>query len=125
MSNSLDLLRMLEPAVRPGGAGAPAGAPQRVPFEEQSFESLLQEMQGVSGERGTTPGMAGTAGIRGADESLSAEPDETTGGAGTPRVNLLSPLSDLDAISNASLRDLITRNHQTGLAEGRHNGTQL
>ena len=102
MSNSLDLLRMLEPPVRPGQSGGPARSTQRLPIEQQSFDALLREVQSDSGE----------------GELLSAEADESAGGAGKPSANVLSPLSDLDAISNASLRELIVRNHRTDQASG-------
>lgn len=103
MSNSLELLRMLEPAVRPGQSGsAPASESHRQPIEQRSFESLLQDVQTLAQQ---------------GEPMLSAEPDEAAGGAGKSQVNLLSPLSDLDAISNASLRELITRHHGAGTAD--------
>ena len=80
-TNSLDLLRMLEPAVRPVGAGASSA--QRLPIEEQSFESLLMDARSATEVGG---------------EVVAAEP---------PKVNPLSPLASLDAIESASLRDLI------------------
>lgn len=81
MSESGDLLRMLEPAVRPvGPAGASAIRQSAAPFEGKSFETLLQEAQA------------------GAEEPTSPT---------SPRPNLLQPLSQIDAVENASLRSLI------------------
>ncbi len=42
MADSHDLLRMLEPAVRPTGAPAPSTAP-RPPVEHRGFDELLRE----------------------------------------------------------------------------------
>ncbi len=83
MSSSLDLLRMLEPAVRPvDGGGASSG---RLPVEDQSFESLLMDARSAAEVGG---------------EDKAAE---------LPKVDPLSPLASLDAIESASLRDLIGR----------------
>jgi hypothetical protein len=91
MSNSADLLRMLEPVVRPVGAPAPGRSTQRLPLEEKSFEALLAEAQ----QQDTI----GDADEQGVDESEARR----------PKTNLLSPLSALDAIDNASLRALVGR----------------
>lgn len=42
MSHEADLMRMLEPTVRPAGSPAPHQTPQK-PIESQDFQSLLQE----------------------------------------------------------------------------------
>lgn len=105
MSNSLDLLRMLEPVVRPGAPGASHGhAAGRLPIEQRSFDALLQEVQM---DTAPAPGLTQT-------HELSAEPGGIAGGAGKPEINLLSPLSDHDAIGNASLRDLLAHHHRPG-----------
>lgn len=83
-TNSVNLLRMLEPAVRPVDVG-PSSAAQRLPIEERSFESLLMDARSAAEVGG---------------EVVAAEP---------PKVSPLSPLSGLDAIESASLRNLIAR----------------
>lgn len=86
MSNSGDLLRMLEPAVRPvatPGNGATA-QPASATFESQSFEQLLDIAQ-QSQE---------TA-------NLSTEPGES------PAPDPLASLSRIDAVNNASLRRIL------------------
>lgn len=89
------LLKMLEPAVRPGQVGSPSARPTPLPMEQQSFESLLASRmtpQGVLDE----PGDVATG-------------DETTRQAGP-----LGPLAGMGQIENASLRELIARHAQAG-----------
>jgi hypothetical protein len=87
MTSSADLLRMLEPAVRPvsapGAASARAGA---APLEQRSFESLLAAA--------AAPGSAGSA-------------------AAAPRATPLAPLAGIDHIENGSLRSLVAAPGQT------------
>ncbi len=74
------LLRMLEPAVRPGGASQVA--PDRAdpaPFESRPFDQLLQEAQ-----------------------KQTASPDDTD--AEHPATRPLADLADITRIENASLR---------------------
>lgn len=80
-SNSVNLLRMLEPAVRPvqGGAASPA----RSPVEDQSFEALLAEARGGAGE----------AGIDAAEKPRGGD--------------VLTPLAGISNIENASLRAMV------------------
>ncbi len=93
MSNEADLLRMLEPAVRPGGLPGPVQR-HRVPFESRSFESLLEEAQKVSdddppdNQAGNTP----TAMV------ASSHPDHA---------GLMRQLSHVGRIENGSLLGLI------------------
>jgi len=83
MSNAVDLLRMLEPAVRPV-AQPGSRASQAQPFESQSFESLLSDAAGVS-------------------EAKQADPS----GAGRSQPNPLASLQGLGAITNVSLRQMM------------------
>lgn len=98
MTSGADLLRMLEPAVRPVGAPAPSTRPA-APLEEQSFESLLAEVR----QLGTSDGSA-QQGVDAAADGAALQ-DE----AARPKANLLGPLSATDAIDNASLRSLVAR----------------
>ena len=85
MSNSGDLLRMLEPAVRPVATPAPQSTrPKDTPFETKSFDALLSEAQTHSV---TEPNV---------DEPGKTKPTD-----------LLSPLTHVDAIQNASLRQIV------------------
>ncbi|MFA9478653.1 hypothetical protein ACERK3_10130 [Phycisphaerales bacterium AB-hyl4] len=91
MVDSSQLLRMLEPTVRPvptpEGRAASSG---NVPIEQRSFESLLAEA--TSGEAGDI-------------DEAGAATDAPAGGS----ANLLGPLSQVGAIENASLRALVER----------------
>jgi hypothetical protein len=87
----LNLLRLLEPAVRPGGLAGPGKTP-REPIEQRSFESLLEE----AGE----PEPDDTTEKDGMDEAMaSAQPKKSQG--------LLGQLAQFDRIENPSLRRLI------------------
>ena len=92
MSNSGDLLRMLEPTVRP--VSAPIGQSSKshnTPFESKSFDALLDEARAIEQTAVGSKPMA----------------DPTTQAQEVTKVSILSPLSDIDAIANASLRNLI------------------
>jgi len=88
-----DLLRMLEPAIRPvmTPAGSSQNVTRRLPFEQNDFESLLddalinQQTQQVNGH----------------------VVQETGQSAGGREPGMLLPLGQLDQIENASLRNLI------------------
>ena len=88
MGTGVDLLRMLEPVVRPCGLSGPtkAGSPKQ-PIEVRSFDSLLEE-------------------ARAADEPRH---DEASGSAqtGPAKANPLAELARMDRIENPSLRLLI------------------
>ncbi|MEM6392317.1 MAG: hypothetical protein AAF797_06050 [Planctomycetota bacterium] len=90
MSDPGQLLRMLEPAVRPVATPPTAGAPKpaNTPFESQSFDQLLQQAST------NTP---------------NTEPPKPTPGPTEPAkpANTFQPLSGIDRIENQSLRDLI------------------
>ena len=47
MSTGVELLRLLEPTVRPGGLQGPKSAPTE-PIESRSFESLLEEAKATA-----------------------------------------------------------------------------
>jgi hypothetical protein len=89
MGQGVDLLRLLEPAVRPGGLPGVAKAPVP-PIEERSFEALLEEArQDPASAEGQAPA---------ADESTAPS---------VPKAMPLAPLGQIDRIENRSLRDLI------------------
>ncbi len=100
MTIERDLLRMLEPAVRPVGLPGPAVQP-REPLESRSFESLLEEARATGS--GDTAG-AGTAG----EVTQEAEGSQ---GVAEPRrpapAGWVGRLGSLDRIENGSLRRLI------------------
>ena len=92
MSNGAELLRMLEPAVRPVAQPTSGVKPQPdASFENKSFEALLRDA--AADNPSDAPGVP------------SAEPADSQQPPPTP----LGPLSDLSAVSNASLRQLIAQ----------------
>ncbi|NBC11130.1 MAG: hypothetical protein GVY24_05255 [Planctomycetes bacterium] len=101
MSDSAQLLRMLEPAVRPvpqRGADKPRATAE--PFESRSFESLLGEAQRTNGEgRHVGPGQDASA-----DQAVAEA---------TPKDTALGPLTGLGTIENATLRQLIAQHHDS------------
>lgn len=99
MADSGQLLRMLEPAVRPVAVPEGRGAaPAKLPVEQQSFESLLAAAR--SGEAGEAVPLEGGA----LDHAM---------GQGGQEGNLLGPLSQVGAIENTSLRALVERHNGT------------
>ncbi len=86
------LLKMLEPAIRPGGLGGVERPPNR-PLEQQSFEELLSQRMTPEAETDDTPGRS----------SQDAAADAST------KQGPLGQLARVDQIENASLRDLIAR----------------
>lgn len=90
MSTGMELLRLLEPAVRPGGLQGPGIAPSE-PIESRSFESLLEEAQ-------STPTTKAT-------ESMN---EATTKEMGQAKLNdPLAALARVDLIDNAALLRII------------------
>lgn len=90
MSGGADLLRMLEPAVRPAKATPCAAAPRQpvAPIEARSFDSLLQEARQMN-----------------VDE---ADNIDAAGGAKAPvQAGPLGVLVGVDAIENDALRRLL------------------
>lgn len=93
-----DMLRMLEPAVRPGlgptGSGTSTrGANKAVPFESQPFDALLSQAQQVSNEQAQFTSVA---------DAGKSDNDKAQQSA--------DPLALLHHVDNASLRDLIATN---------------
>ena len=87
MGTSNDLLRMLEPAIRPVPTQAFGGAqdgPQT--FENKTFDQLLGEARMIAGEAGEA------SGGQGAEEEVA---------------DSLSPLARIDLVENAGLRALL------------------
>ncbi len=85
MASGSELLRMLEPAVRPGGLPSPARPVSR-PIESQRFDQLLDQARQVRSAEPTDPG--------------TGVPVEATA---RPALGLL-PLGRVNWIENASLR---------------------
>ena len=81
------LLRMLEPAIRPGPATDAARQPS-LPLEQQSFESLLAQRLAADDK-----GQAG----------------ETSAASPSPVAGPLGQLARVDQIENASLMKLISQ----------------
>ncbi|MCX5661144.1 MAG: hypothetical protein NTW19_15770 [Planctomycetota bacterium] len=99
MSDGASLLRMLEPAVRPGGSTGPTAKPS-TPFESRPFESLLEEAQSLAAK--SAPGMGpGTGKEAGAD----VNPEAGLKPAGHAP---LQQLAQLDRIENPALLKLIS-----------------
>jgi hypothetical protein len=83
---SHDLLRMLEPAVRPGNL-QPAARGSRLPIEQQSFEALLREADDAT---------------RASDEAQAPQDHGHANATRRP-----SPLDGLSRIENASLQAML------------------
>lgn len=97
MGNGTDLLRMLEPAVRPVAPVSSSGSSQRLrpdvtPIESRSFDELLDQARR----------MTATAPEGGADEQGGGAVGELRG-----RVGAMADLVRVDRIENDSLRMLI------------------
>ncbi|MEE9404647.1 MAG: hypothetical protein V3V20_07125 [Algisphaera sp.] len=99
MSNaSVNLLRLLEPTVRPGGLSAgPVKPVAPVPFERQSFASLMADFSKAPGAEVDLA----SGGTPVAEESISAADRATL--APQP----LAALGGLDRIENPTLRALL------------------
>ena len=105
MGNESDLLRMLEPVVRPDGV---SGSGQRAlrqnrdqPIEARSFESILDEARQITNESLSVPPETVAA-----DEFTSAEKRFDTTQSNDPKPSF-SPLSGIDRVENDSLRRLM------------------
>ena len=97
MSQSLALLRLLEPAVKPvGGAATPAASAVPPPFESQRFEDLLS-----SASTGEPTGLP-------VGDAADAPPDDppVDSSAAADR-GPLGPLADFSRIENPGLRQLL------------------
>ena len=85
MASGIDLLRLLEPAVRPDGLQGSRCAPKE-PFESRSFESLLEEAQSQAQVQ-----------ARSAESATNK----------TKAIDPLGPLARVDGIDNAALLKII------------------
>ena len=94
MSNEFDLLRMLEPAVRPGGLPGPTQQ-QRVPIESRDFESLLEEARKMNTDAPNEP----------VDRHVVPGGEATTA---PQHEGLMQQLAGVNHIENGSLRHLLT-----------------
>ena len=98
MSEASALLRMLEPVVRPGNLPGPMH--NRVtgdqPIETKQFETLLEEASSMN--RAESAGKVSPA--SGTDGGQEVE---------RPDMGWLGRLAQVDAVENASLRELIDR----------------
>ena len=94
MDSGADLLRLLAPAVRPGGLPGPVKKPPAGPIEERSFESLLEEAKTLPVD--ATKESANAAGVA----EASAVPNKQ---------DPLAALGKIDQIDNSALRRLIDR----------------
>lgn len=93
MGGQVDLLRLLEPTVRPGNTPAVSRAPI-APFEQRSFESLLDEAQrqpAESANRAAEPGNV-----------EAVQPPEAVA-----QPSVLQRLTGPAAVENATLRQLL------------------
>lgn len=112
MGKSEDLLRMLEPAVRPGNLLAPLRVP-RLPIEERSFESLLAEARQFAVEQPAPMESSGDSGnvLNASGASRDAEADrlrESAAGS-LAASSALKSLLGVDRVQSASLRGLMAR----------------
>ncbi len=87
MGTSVDLLRMLEPTVRPTGQ-APSRTAETLPLEARSFESLLEE-------------------ARSATEPEPISEVQATDQTKATKSNPLAALGGLDRIENESLLRMV------------------
>jgi hypothetical protein len=102
MGNASELLRMLEPAVRPVNVpGAPGAAARPGPIESRDFDSLLDEARQMNLMTPPVVPDADAARRAGVDAPANSAPSDTGAAAA------LSPLMQFDRIENPSLRALI------------------
>ena len=113
MSQGMNLLKMLEPAVRPVAApGAAKPAAGRQPFEAQSFDSLLASIdEGPSVDDPLAADAASfTTPASDFADFADFDPDaglETPAAAAGP--GPLAPLADLGRIENPGLRAMLAQ----------------
>ncbi len=91
MSDAAQLLRMLEPAVRPAGVGAPSLSKSTPPIEQRSFDALLTE-------------------AKQADAAAGEDTAQRAGQGSAP----LNDLVGVESIENDSLRALLARGSDVG-----------
>ena len=99
MNDGANLLRLLEPVVRPGNVPSPS-CREHPPIESRDFESLLSEAQ----------------------QNENVDSTNTTGGtapAKAPDSQLLGKLSSVDQIANPDLLSILTRSAASGESAAR------
>jgi len=97
VSISGDLLRMLVPAVSPVPTQGPGTAPRNLPIESRSFDSLLEQAGQI--DTGVEP----TADVGTEIEAAAAG----SGSKPADEQSVLSGLSGIESIHNASLRRIV------------------
>ncbi len=109
LSERLDMLRLLEPLVRPdrrdGGTGAPA-----VPLEHGSFEQLLEQARAgpeANPALDASAEMSAAAPHGAADDAVDAAPQDDPQGTRTPAP--LAELARFERIENPTLRMMLQR----------------
>ncbi len=111
MSQSLDLLRLLEPAVRPVTAASPTPAPGgETPFEQQDFDRLLADARRTNPETPPTSAAPATATAETAPsvaERANPLPEASADAASPPSADPLNLLADFSRIENPGLRQLL------------------
>lgn len=106
MGDGTNLLRMLEPAVRPGSASGPTARPT-APIESRAFESLLEEARASAAREETQAGDAG-----------SAERGPASDGSGSGAHAPMRQLAQLDRIENPGVFRLIGGEQAGGMQDG-------
>lgn len=95
MGREVDLLKMLEPIVRPDGVGGAKPTLRQgrdtEPIEKRSFESLLEQARQMN------------------EAEIEEDQKKTQGSDEKARQNQLGLLAGLDRIENGSLRQLMSR----------------
>lgn len=102
MVRSDDLLRMLEPPVRPGNL-APPRQPQ-LPLEQRDFESLLEEARRLGLQVAQVLAMAAASDPSAVSQKSGDPQSSAAASAGT---RPLDPLAALDRIENPAVRQLV------------------
>ncbi|QQE11195.1 hypothetical protein JD969_17110 [Planctomycetota bacterium] len=98
-ANGTDLLRMLEPAVRPVNvADSHSAKAANQPFERQDFDQLLHEAKLIT-----------------APMDSSVKTDSQTSAVSDSQANILSDLSRIDSVENASLRAILNPGQNSDL----------
>jgi hypothetical protein len=102
-----DLLRMLEPAVRPVGL-PPTGLREQAPFESRSFESFLEEARTINAQeqQGVIEAGAGVD-AAGSIRLPQAGSVEASRNDASKQPGWVRRLSGVDRIENGAMRELI------------------
>ncbi len=118
MGHESDLLRMLEPVVRPDGVSGVSGASgvghrargqgHDQPIETRSFESILEQANQMAIEEQDDPTQPDKEPFLSRDTAMSNDTNPSS-----PPRDAFNPLSGIDRIENSSLRDLISQHGET------------